>query len=85
MGRAILLMSACAVALTAGPAAAERQERTLFERNHDAIERAERRGDVGDRPTREQQDRGRPEAERGLINRSERQQMQRLENSPENR
>jgi hypothetical protein len=52
----------------------EPQERTLFERNRDAIDRAERRRDVEPRvgPDR-------------LINDSERHQMERLENDPANR
>ena len=54
--------------------AGEKGEKSLFERNHEAIQRAEKRGDV--------QPRTRPDR---FINESERRQMQRLENDPTNK
>ena len=57
-------------------------DKSLFDRNHEAIERAERAGNVGsDRPTVERQ----APPDRNLINRSERDQMQRLDNDPAGR
>jgi hypothetical protein len=53
---------------------ADKPDKSLFERNHDALQRAEKRGDVQPRTAPDR-----------LLNDSERRQMQRLENDPSNK
>lgn len=73
-------MAACILALSAASGFAEERgvgdrDRSLFDRTHETLQRAEREGRVERPPARE---------DRGLINNSERGQMQRLETEERN-
>ncbi len=77
MIKVLTIFAIVVVAGAAAKAADDKPDKSLFDRTHEAIERAERAGNVGgpERPA----ERPQPQ-DRGLINNSERQQMQRLEN-----
>jgi hypothetical protein len=69
------------IAVAAEDGVADKGDKSNFDRTHEALQKAERSGAVerpapAERPT---------PADHGLINNSERGQMQRLENDPSNR
>ena len=70
----VTIGTAIALVVAMSFASAEKAEKSPFKRNHEALQRAEKRGDV--------EPRTRPDR---FINETERRQMQRLESDPTNK